>query len=348
MRLVRQRQVPACTGSKVPPRTPRAAAIGPRSGPAAPFELDAPMRTMSPLVTPARRSASTTPRRASSRWNRAADSSFSKSVWATSRSTRRPSTGQVPSLVAAHAEARLRSNGCAVHHDPGGIPRQPSSSSRGNRRARSARSSGRPSPCAAEIDTTARPSRARAAVKARSSAASGPRSSLVGHDQRGLCEESGVTRLELLADDLVVAFRICDADVDDVHEHPGPLDVTKEGVPQASAVAGALDEAGQVRDRRPALVGWVVRGQVEHPKVGLQGREGIVGDLGAGGREGCQQRGLARVRQAHEADVGDESQLEAHTTHLAGLALLSVLGRLVRWQWRSGCCRGRHARRARS
>ena len=42
--------------------------------------------------------------------------------------------------------------------------------------------------------------------------------------------------------------------VDDVDEDPGPLDVAQEGVAEAGAVAGALDEAGHVGDRRPAFV----------------------------------------------------------------------------------------------
>jgi hypothetical protein len=42
--------------------------------------------------------------------------------------------------------------------------------------------------------------------------------------------------------------------VHDVDEDPRPLDVAQEGVAQAGAAAGPLDEAGHVGDRRSALV----------------------------------------------------------------------------------------------
>ena len=51
-----------------------------------------PMRTVSPAVTPARRSSASMPRRARLRWNRSADSSTSKLVWAANRSICLPRT----------------------------------------------------------------------------------------------------------------------------------------------------------------------------------------------------------------------------------------------------------------
>ena len=69
--------------------------------------------------------------------------------------------------------------------------------------------------------------------------------------------------------------------VHDVDQHAGPLDVAQERVAQAGARAGALDEARQVRERDPAVVGRVAHLQVEHAQVGLEGRERVVGDLAA-------------------------------------------------------------------
>ena len=114
-----------------------------------------------------------------------------------------------------------------------------------------------------------------------------------------------------------------------MHEHASPLHVAQEGMAQAGPRAGALDEPRQVGDGGPALVGGVVHGQVQHAQVRLEGREGVVGHLGPGCREGRQERGLARVGKAHEADVGDEPQLQPQAALLAGLALLGMLGRLV-------------------
>ena len=57
-----------------------------------------PIRTVSPAATPARRSSVSMPKRARSRWNRSADSSTSKLVWAAIRSIRAPRTRKTPVL----------------------------------------------------------------------------------------------------------------------------------------------------------------------------------------------------------------------------------------------------------
>ena len=59
---------------------------------------------------------------------------------------------------------------------------------------------------------------------------------------------------QLVADDVVVPRRVARRAVDDVHEDPRPLDVAQECVAQAGAVGRALDQPGNVGDRRPALV----------------------------------------------------------------------------------------------
>ena len=69
--------------------------------------------------------------------------------------------------------------------------------------------------------------------------------------------------------------------------------------------------------------------EVHDPEVGLERRERVVGDLGLGGREGGEQRRLAGVREPDEADIGDETELQAEPALLARLALLGVLRRLV-------------------
>ncbi len=83
---------------------------------------------------------------------------------------------------------------------------------------------------------------------------------------------------------------------------------------------------GHVGDRRPPLV---LVAEVHDAEVRLEGRERVVGDLGRGRGERGEERRLAGVRQADEADVGDEPELEAEPALLARLALLGVLGGLV-------------------
>ena len=134
---------------------------------------------------------------------------------------------------------------------------------------------------------------------------------------------------ELLADDRVVGLRVAGGDVHDVHEDTRALDVAQEGVAQAGARAGALDEAGHVGDGRPAMVLGIDRLEVEDAEVRRQGREGVGRDLGIGRRQGREEGRLAGVGQADEPDVGDEPELEPQLAILARLALLGVARRAM-------------------
>ena len=85
--------------------------------------------------------------------------------------------------------------------------------------------------------------------------------------------------------------------VDDVHEEAGALDVTKELLAKAGAVARAFDEAGDIGDHELAVI------QSCDAEVWRQRGEGIVGDLGTRARESREEGRLSGVRQAREADV---------------------------------------------
>ena len=61
----------------------------------------------------------------------------------------------------------------------------------------------------------------------------------------------------------------------------------------------------------------------------MQRGEGIVGDLGLGRADGCQERGLAGVRQADDAGIGDQLEPQPDGQLLAGLARVGVARRLV-------------------
>ena len=149
---------------------------------------------------------------------------------------------------------------------------------------------------------------------------------LVERDQHGLVEESRIVRAKLLADHVVVPSRVTGRTVDDVDEDPRPLDVAQEGMAESGPAARTLDEPGYVGDRRSP---FVVLAEVHDPEVRFERGEGIVRDLGHGRRDGGEDRGLARVRQSDEPDVGDQSELESEPALGARLTLLRMLRRLV-------------------
>ncbi len=100
--------------------------------------------------------------------------------------------------------------------------------------------------------------------------------------------------------------------------------------PRPAPELAPFDQAGQVGDRRPAVVGGIARLEVQDAEVGLERGEGVVGDLGRRRGDGSQQRRLAGVGQSDQPDVGDQPKVEPDTPLLAGQAASGVLGRLVR------------------
>ena len=81
--------------------------------------------------------------------------------------------------------------------------------------------------------------------------------------------------------------------------------------------------APSMRPGRSATVKDSVVGKVadlDDAEVGLEGGEGVVGDLGAGGGEARDERGFADVGVADEAGVGEETEFEAVVALFAGAA----------------------------
>ena len=127
-----------------------------------------------------------------------------------------------------------------------------------------------------------------------------------------------------------------------MHEQARALDVREEVVAEARALARALDQARDVGDHELALVAF------ERAEHRLERRERIVGDLRRRAREAREQRGLAGVRQADEADVGASSlscELEPAPPRRRARARRSAAPGGSRS--RSACCRARPRRRAR-
>src|SRR6478609_1617279 len=101
--------------------------------------------------------------------------------------------------------------------------------------------------------------------------------------------------------------------VDDVDQRGATLDVAQEVVAEATALGGTLDQAGHVGDHEGRLAGG------DHAEVGDEGGERVVGDLGPRSRDRGDQRRLAGAREADQADVGDDLELEAYDELVAGL-----------------------------
>ena len=139
-----------------------------------------------------------------------------------------------------------------------------------------------------------------------------------GDDLRQLIESGPVAR-ELAADGLVVRFRVAlrRRHFDQVNEDATALDVGEELVPEPSPLGGTLDQSRDVGEHELVVV------ELDRAEVGLHRREGVLGNLGIRPGQPREQRGLARVGQADQPDVGQqlETQLD-----LPRLALESPLG----------------------
>ena len=147
------------------------------------------------------------------------------------------------------------------------------------------------------------------------------------HDQRHRpLGERRIVQSQLLGDRLPLLHRLSRGAVDDTDKDPGAFDVAQELVAQALPLVGALDQPGHVRDDREPLSVGIER---DHAEVRADRRERVGPDFGPGLGERRQQRRLAGVWRADQADVGDELQLELHPALLAGRALLGVARRAV-------------------
>ena len=83
-----------------------------------------------------------------------------------------------------------------------------------------------------------------------------------------------------------------------MHQQPAAVDVPQEVMPQSRALCGALNDAGDIRhDEGDAFV------HVDHPQVGEEGGEMVVGDFRPGVGGDGEQGGFAHIGEAHKANV---------------------------------------------
>ena len=139
-------------------------------------------------------------------------------------------------------------------------------------------------------------------------------------DDAWTLEQFGFVGAELAQQDPLLLGGRDAVDLDQVEhqtQHAGAFDVAQELVPESPALAGTLDQPGDVGDDE---VGGVV--DAHDTEVRLERRERIVGDLRACRRHDADQRALADVREADERDIGHQLHLELEPPVLAVLTLL--------------------------
>ena len=148
-----------------------------------------------------------------------------------------------------------------------------------------------------------------------------------GDDLHTRCQHVAVGA-QLGIDGLKVLDRVASlaaGDVHQMHQQAAAVDVAQKIVAEAGAVARALDDARDVRhDERRTLR------HVYDAQVGEEGREVVVCDLRVRLRHHGQQCALAHVREADEAHVRQQFQLEQDRVALARQAGLGKAGHLPR------------------
>ena len=132
-----------------------------------------------------------------------------------------------------------------------------------------------------------------------------------------LREHLGIELLQLVEQDFILAADVIGVAGHHEEQQRVALDVTKETQTEAASLAGTLDDAGDVGHHERLIVA------IGHDaQRGFHRCERIVGNLRAGIRQCTHQRRLAGIGESHEADIGQQLQLEddGHLLHgLAGL-----------------------------
>ena len=123
-------------------------------------------------------------------------------------------------------------------------------------------------------------------------------------------------------------------DIEQVHQQARALDVAEKLHAQASAFVSAFDQARDVGDHEADFVLLVT--DRDDAEIRLQSGEGVVGDFGAGGGDAGDQRGLADVGIADQADISEEFEFEAEDAFLAGTSFF-VLARSLMGGGRKAC-----------
>ena len=128
---------------------------------------------------------------------------------------------------------------------------------------------------------------------------------------------------KLAAHRLVSVARVIAGHVDEMDQRTAALDMAEETVADPRTLVRALDQPRNVGEHElRALV-------ADDAEVRMQRREGIVGDLRLRRGDARKQRGLPGIRQADDADIGDELQPEPNPLLFAFLAGIGAARRAV-------------------
>ena len=149
---------------------------------------------------------------------------------------------------------------------------------------------------------------------------------LVGGHDLGPLRQVRAVLLQLRVDGVKVLHRVpalAAGHVNHMDQQAAAVHVPQEVVAQAGALAGALNDAGNVRhDEADAGL------YPHHAQIGEQGGEVVVGDLGLGLGYHGEQRGLAHVGEAHQPHVRQQLQFQDDIMGLAGESRLGKAGHL--------------------
>ena len=117
-------------------------------------------------------------------------------------------------------------------------------------------------------------------------------------------------------------------DVYHMDENTSPFEVAEELMAEPVTNVCPFDETGYIRDHEAAIIA-----QAHYPEVRGQRRKRIVRNLGVGGGDTRDERGLSDVRKPNQADVGKQLQLQVELPHFTRLSRVNAARRAV--------CRGR-------
>ena len=130
--------------------------------------------------------------------------------------------------------------------------------------------------------------------------------------------------------------------IDQMRQHARALNVAQELDAQSRAQMRAFDQPWHVGDNKGLLLGLLADG--DHAEIGFQRGEWIIGDLGPRGGDARDQRGLARVGIADEADVGEQLELQAECCAPRPRGPVRARAAPDACWWRSAGCRARRVR----
>ena len=151
------------------------------------------------------------------------------------------------------------------------------------------------------------------------------RIALVGDDDLRTLRKLCAILLKLTVDDAIVLNRIAilkpARHVNDMHDQGRALNVAQELMAQATTLARALDETGDVGNDVRIFAG------THHAQIGHKRGKRVVGNLGTGSAHTRDERGLADRGKAHKRGIGHELHLKLDPVLLSRLAELGKRGR---------------------